>query len=551
MENNQLNSQQSSLISLVFFGRLEERKGLCTFISAIKSLPRLWQKKINIIFMGKVVQLYSAELKHLNSEQYIEQELGEDFTYKIISNFFSQQAIDYIRNLNHAIVCLTSPQENFPNTALEMGQLPVSIVVSDTGGFRETLSLVERNEGLYWFKPKDVDSLTEKIEEALKNFPETPQVTTKDTLENINQKLLEEKIAYINKAFSEIKSPDISKSKVTIGVISQNQGEYLLDCLSCLENQTYPDLEIIVVDDKSSNSDKDYFIQAESLFPQFKFISLDKSKGVGAIRNHLLEISSGDYFLFFSPQVRLYPMAIEKFLLAAINSSAKVVTSAQKEVGGVDRVVSYSGGTLPTMMKNNAYGGECCLFSREILQKFPFTEDKEINTQNWEILTACVVTGENITYYPYPLYEYYVKEAYNLNQEMSAKAKYSLRQYLAKISPSQWTSRQIYMLMTAVQQLQDLPSQMANLQHQLQESKEKLSRCQNFIKQLENNNSNSNNNVSLVDFDDESFLREIQAINNQLQEAKQRISAMESSKFWILRQKWFKLKKTFGLSADE
>jgi glycosyltransferase involved in cell wall biosynthesis len=242
MSQESLNTEKNQLISLVFFGRLEERKGLCTFISAIKSLPKQWQQKINIIFMGKVVPLYSAQLKHLNSEQYIEQELDDNISYEIISDFYSQQAIEYIRELDHAIVCLTSPQENFPNTALEMGQLPVSLVVSDTGGFRETLQLVQRTEGLYWFKPKDADSLTEKLEEALTDYPQTPKVADKNTLENINQKLLQEKIAYIENAFAQVKTNEKPTNKVTLGIISHNQGKYLVDCLSSIETQTYSHL---------------------------------------------------------------------------------------------------------------------------------------------------------------------------------------------------------------------------------------------------------------------------------------------------------------------
>ncbi len=555
MSQESLKTEKNDLISLVFFGRLEERKGLCTFISAVKFLPLEWQEKINIIFMGKVVPLYSAELKHLNSEQYIEQELDDDISYEIISDFYSQQAIEYIRELDHAIVCLTSPQENFPNTALEMGQLPVSLVVSDTGGFRETLQLVQRTEGLYWFKPKDADSLAEKLQEALTDYPQTPKVADKNTLENINQKLLQEKIAYIDKAFAEVKTTEKPTNKVTLGIISRNQGKYLIDCLSSIETQTYPHLEVIIIDDNSQDSEsKDLFLHAKSLFPNFKFIQLQKTKGIGGIGNHLLDISEGDFFLSFNPQVTLFPQTIEKFVETAVNANAVIVTSAQKEIGAVDRIVSYAGGTLPTMMKGNAYGGECCLFSRTLLDKFPYTEDKDIDSQNWEIITAAVVTGENIVYYPYPLYEYFVTSEYPLHQEMSAKAKYSLRQFLAKIPPEKWRKRQIYMLLTAVQQLQDLPSQMADLRWKLQQTTEQLHKCENHVYQLENNSSDDNSMIQVSYFDEIQYgdiKNEMRQIENQLKEANDRIAAMESSKFWSLRQKWFKVKKTFGLPADE
>jgi hypothetical protein len=558
---NSLNNQKTETIPVVFFGRLEERKGLCTFIEAIKLLEPELQNQIKITFMGKVVPLYSAELKHLNSEQYIEQELEKNLEYEIISNFYSQQAIQYISDLHCPIVCLTSPQENFPNTALEMGQLPVSLVVSDTGGFRETLQLVQRSEGLYWFKPKDADSLAEMLTKAIANYPETPTVAAKSTLEEINQKLLEEKIAYIEKAFEQVKPLEKPQAKVTVGIISQNQGQYLVDCLSSIEAQTYDQMEVIVIDDDSKDGQsKDQFLHAQSLFPDYKFIQQQTSKGIGAIRNHLLEISSGDYFLYLNSQVTLFPMAIEKFMEAASNSHAAIVTCAQKEIGAVDGIVSYQGGTLPTMMKSNVYGGECCLFSRALLDRFKHTEDKGITSQSWEIIAAAVVTGEAIVYYPYPLYEYLVTSESEQKKEASAPEKYSLRQYLAQIPPSQWTARQIYMLLTAVQQLQDLPAQMDNLQWNLQQTTEQLSQSQAHIQHLQNQLQNQSLSPQISELEQKLHQSQaqlsqsqdhLQQLESQLQEAKERIKAMETSKFWGLRKAWFKVKKTIGLPTNE
>lgn len=538
-------------IPIVFFGRLEERKGLCTFVQAIQGLQDELRRTIKVIFMGKVVPLYSAKLKHLNSEEYLKRELEGVVNYEIISNFYSQQAIQYIRDLGSAIVCLTSPQENFPNTALEMGQLPVTLVVSDTGGFRETLQLVQRQDCLYWFQPKDEESLQEQLESAIVSYPSHPQVAEKSTLENVNRKLLEEKINYIETAFQQAKPFEKTTVKVTIGVISHQQGKYLIDCLSSLEMQTYPHIEIIVIDDHSKDKNsQELFNHASSVYPHYQFISHSHRKGIGKIRNEILSTATGEYFLFFSPQVTFYPQTVEKFIETAVNNEADIVTCAQKEVGKEEKIISYSGGTLPTMMHKNVYGGECCLFSRQILKKFGHTEDKAITTQNWEILTAAVVTGKKIIYYPYPLYEYHPNE--NSIAEIDDSAKYSLRQYLGKISPSEWTSRQIYLLLTAVQQLQDLPAQMYDIQFQLTRSQQKLDECQNFLRQLEENNMGEESTGEvIIYYDDEKVKQKIEKIEYSLYEAKERIAAMESSKFWQLREKWFTIKKNLGLSVDE
>ncbi|WP_244329307.1 phytanoyl-CoA dioxygenase family protein [Tolypothrix sp. PCC 7910] len=185
-------------IPIIFFGRLEERKGLMMFIEAIKLLDTDITQKIQIIFVGKTVQLQVEELKHLDSEQYIRQQLDNNYSYSIISDLYSQEAIGFINQLNHPIVCLTSHQENFPNAALEMGQLPVNLVVSDTGGFREALNLIERKQGIHWFTPSDARSLMQSLKIAISTYSETPSIPSQDSIYKTNQLLLLRRLKYLN-----------------------------------------------------------------------------------------------------------------------------------------------------------------------------------------------------------------------------------------------------------------------------------------------------------------------------------------------------------------
>lgn len=194
-------------IPLIFFGRLEERKGLVTFLEALQLLETDARNKVQIIFLGKTVQLQAENIKHLDSQQYIQQQLGDDYDYHIVTDLFSREAIQLVNQLNHPIVCLTSLQENFPNSALEMGQLPVSLVVSDTGGFRETLNLIERSDGVHWFQPGDGRSLAHSLEQAISAYPENPSTPKKDFLQQVNQRLLNLRSEYMNCAFYRMVMP--------------------------------------------------------------------------------------------------------------------------------------------------------------------------------------------------------------------------------------------------------------------------------------------------------------------------------------------------------
>jgi glycosyltransferase involved in cell wall biosynthesis len=48
------------------------------------------------------------------------------------------------------------------------------------------------------------------------------------------------------------------KDLITIGVINYNRREYIEQCIKSLENQTYTNTEIIVVDDCSFDGSQEY-----------------------------------------------------------------------------------------------------------------------------------------------------------------------------------------------------------------------------------------------------------------------------------------------------
>lgn len=476
-------------IPVVFFGRLEERKGLCTFLEAIKLLHNNLSKKIHIIFVGKVVQLYSADLKHFNSQQHIEQELGSEFLYSIYPDFFSKEAIEFITKLQHSIVCLTSPQENFPNSALEMGQLPVSLVVSDTGGFRETLKLLNRSSGVHWFHPGNSQSLSKVIAQAVSAYPENPQTPDRAFVDQVNQNLFIQRIKHINQAISKPVSTEVYTTKVTIGVTSWSLGKHFLDCLQAVSKQTYKYIEVIVLEDAFDEDDytQEAIAQAKLLFPNYKFVRFNTKLSLEAAQNYFVEIAEGEYFLPFYANHIALPFMVEKLVGAIGEANVAAVVCPHVKIGANIETFNFMNGSLPNLMNFNKCVDVCCFFSLKLLREFKLNESKNILSHNWHILAGAVATGKRIAYYPYPVYLCRGGEDAIISNTSLLRERYYLCQYLSRIEPSKWTQRQIYMLLTAVQQLL--------------QSEEQL-RCQ--------------------------------------------ITTMQTSRFWKLRTQWLKVKKILG-----
>jgi glycosyltransferase involved in cell wall biosynthesis len=76
-----------------------------------------------------------------------------------------------------------------------------------------------------------------------------------------------------------------------------NVEEYLAECLNSVVNQTYPHIEIIIVNDGSTDNSEDIINQYSQ--QDNRIIVIEQSnKGLSAARNSGLKIASGDYILF-------------------------------------------------------------------------------------------------------------------------------------------------------------------------------------------------------------------------------------------------------------
>lgn len=106
---------------------------------------------------------------------------------------------------------------------------------------------------------------------------------------------------------------DQMNSKISVIVPVYNPGKYFSHCVESLLMQTYKNLEIILIDDGSTDG-------SETLCDQFaqkdhRVISIhQKNSGVSAARNKGLECCSGDYIHFMDSDDYLEPDTYEKMI---------------------------------------------------------------------------------------------------------------------------------------------------------------------------------------------------------------------------------------------
>ncbi|MBE6378321.1 MAG: glycosyltransferase [Lentisphaerae bacterium] len=131
---------------------------------------------------------------------------------------------------------------------------------------------------------------------------------------------------------------------VTIGVSAFNRKELLRSCLESLLKQSYKNIEIIVVDDGSSDGTAE-MMSAE--FPQIKYIYQENS-GDAAAKNHAARAGKGDYIVFNDSDDLFFPDAVEK-LVNALPDKPDACSY------GTYQTIDAEGNDVPTKGKVDVY----------------------------------------------------------------------------------------------------------------------------------------------------------------------------------------------------
>ena len=93
---------------------------------------------------------------------------------------------------------------------------------------------------------------------------------------------------------------------VTVVIPCYNQGQYLAEAIQGARDQTHPRVEIIVVDDGST----DTTAVVACAYPGVRYVH-QENRGQGAARNRGLQEGTGEYVVFLDSDDRLHPDAVQ------------------------------------------------------------------------------------------------------------------------------------------------------------------------------------------------------------------------------------------------
>jgi len=141
------------------------------------------------------------------------------------------------------------------------------------------------------------------------------------------------------------------KKLVTVIVPVYNVELYLRECVNSVLCQTYKELEIVLVDDGSTD-------ESGAICDEFKAVDdrvvvvHKKNAGLGYARNTGLDIATGDYVIFLDGDDYIEPLMIETLVMAKVNHKADTV------LGGLSTFTTYGEITSQAEMNYEIFKGE-------------------------------------------------------------------------------------------------------------------------------------------------------------------------------------------------
>lgn len=145
--------------------------------------------------------------------------------------------------------------------------------------------------------------------------------------------------------------------EVTIGIPVYQSVEFIEDTMLSVLNQTFPNIEYLIVDDCGNDGTMDAILQLQKEHPRGESIRIlhnDHNSGAGACRNRIIDEARGNYLFFMDSDDLIDPNTIE-ILLNSIKRHQSQIAFGSYEI--IDKV---NGAPTETYQKDNLvlYGAD-------------------------------------------------------------------------------------------------------------------------------------------------------------------------------------------------
>ena len=401
------------LEEVVFFGRLEPRKGIILFVDALDRLVRRGRAPARVTFLGGTTSRFDG-VRHIRDHA-----RHWPFEVHTITDFGSEEAVAYLSQPGRLAV-IPSLQENASVAVTECLHAGIPFVAASTGGTPELVAPEDHGRALV--EPEHI-ALGERIAElgagplrAVRprwDFGRSLEVWRRWHGQRAPFEAAVERFA--RRADASGRDTPL----VTVCIVHHERPELVRMAVDSVVAQDYPALEAVLVDDGSESAEALAALDGlEAEFGERGWRMIrQENRYLGAARNTAAAAARGEWLLFLDDDNVLFPDAVSRLVRAARFCGADCVPAAsirffgdgdpRTDPGFHGAPIRFLGAARAWSRIRNVVGDACGLVCREAFEAVGgFTEEYRVGLDDLSFYNSLIQQGHRLEPMPDPVYYY-------------------------------------------------------------------------------------------------------------------------------------------------
>ena len=189
--------------------------------------------------------------------------------------------------------------------------------------------------------------------------------------------------------------------KISVIVAVYNTEKYLDRCIESLLNQTYKNIELVIVEDCSTDSSRKLLKKYKGN-KNIKVFYNRENRGLSYSRNYGLKKSTGDFIGYIDSDDYVEPDYYEKLMSSIEDNKSDIaicdIKLVDEQTNKIQRCKCYANDFDVYSVVNNGFAASVCnkLFKRKNIEKYPFAEGK-VN-EDIAVVIPTVIQAKKISY---------------------------------------------------------------------------------------------------------------------------------------------------------
>lgn len=183
---------------------------------------------------------------------------------------------------------------------------------------------------------------------------------------------------------------------VSIIMPNYNNGQYLAEAIESVQNQTYTNWELVIVDDGSKDNSVDVIQKYAAGDQRIRLLVNATNKGVSASRNEGLKVGKGDFICFLDSDDIFLPNKLADQVACLLQNSSLDLVYANQLVGDEKlNVIDKNEYFVPSielrefMSIRNLFSPISVMLRRELVEKVGGFDTRLIGGEDWDYWIRC------------------------------------------------------------------------------------------------------------------------------------------------------------------